>query len=338
MPRTTPSPVVSAHAAATCTAPSPQIELTLGECEVVQVGGGRLAQVHSGWCLLDAPGADPATASTWLAGPGDWLGAEWQEGAPVSIQVTPLAPCVLSVQPWHSAAPHSTLLVQALRQHKQRAADLIALRSGQAEQRLRHLLTLLSDASPRHWPTTTELPALKDIAKLVDLAPETACRALARLRAQAAPSATTSQASPPAKPSSRATAKRWVMAPLLAATWALASPAMAADTTPAAQLQRWNTEAQAPGDAAKGQVFFSTTHGNEWSCSSCHNAPPTTEGKHANTGKVIAPMAPAFNPNRFTDTAKADKWFRRNCKDVLSRECSASEKAHVLAYLLSLKR
>jgi len=33
-----------------------------------------------------------------------------------------------------------------------------------------------------------------------------------------------------------------------------------------------------------------------------------------------------------------DKWFRRNCKDVLSRECSAAEKADVMAYLISLKR
>ncbi len=65
--------------------------------------------------------------------------------------------------------------------------------------------------------------------------------------------------------------------------------------------------------------------------------PPTTRGQHASTGKPIAPLAPAFNREAFTDTAKVDKWFRRNCKDVLSRECSAGEKADVLAYLLSLK-
>ena len=29
-----------------------------------------------------------------------------------------------------------------------------------------------------------------------------------------------------------------------------------------------------------------------------------------------------------------DKWFRRNCNDVLSRECTAVEKADVLAWLL----
>jgi cytochrome c553 len=113
--------------------------------------------------------------------------------------------------------------------------------------------------------------------------------------------------------------------------------AQAADTSAAAQLQRWNAEAGAAGSPAQGQVFFQSRHGAEWSCASCHGTPPTAQGKHASTGKTIAPLAPAFNAKAFTDTAKTDKWFRRNCKDVLSRECSAREKADVLAYLLSLK-
>lgn len=117
----------------------------------------------------------------------------------------------------------------------------------------------------------------------------------------------------------------------------LATLAQAADTTPAQQLARWSAEAGAPGNAARGQSFFNARHGGEWSCASCHGQPPTAEGKHANTGKSIAPLAPAFNPKAFTDTAKVDKWFRRNCKDVLARECSSGEKADVLAYLNSLK-
>ena len=118
----------------------------------------------------------------------------------------------------------------------------------------------------------------------------------------------------------------------------LASTAVqAAETTPAAQLQFWSAQAGAPGNAAKGQTFFNSKHGGEWSCASCHGTPPTAQGKHANTGKVIAPLAPAFNAKAFTDSAKVDKWFKRNCNDVLTRECSASEKADMLAYLNSLK-
>lgn len=113
--------------------------------------------------------------------------------------------------------------------------------------------------------------------------------------------------------------------------------AHAGDTTPVDQLGRWSAQAGASGSVSKGQAFFNQRHGGEWSCASCHGAPPTRQGEHASTAKPIAPLAPAFNAKAFTDTAKADKWFRRNCKDVLSRECSAAEKADVLAYLLSLK-
>jgi len=111
--------------------------------------------------------------------------------------------------------------------------------------------------------------------------------------------------------------------------------------TPASFLERFNAEARSagegPGTAARGQDFFNKIHGSEWKCASCHGAAPTGKGEHAVTHKVIEPMAPAFNPQRFTDAAKVDKWFRRNCKDVLSRECTAREKADVLAWLISLK-
>ena len=49
------------------------------------------------------------------------------------------------------------------------------------------------------------------------------------------------------------------------------------------------------------------------------------------------PLAPAAHARRFSDAAKAEKWFRRNCNDVLGRECSAAEKADVLAWLNTLK-
>ena len=124
---------------------------------------------------------------------------------------------------------------------------------------------------------------------------------------------------------------------LAAVVASLGAPAHAADTSIAQQLAQWSAQAGRPGDAGRGQGFFNARHGGEWSCASCHGMPPTGPGKHANTGKAIDPLAPAFNPKAFTDTARVEKWFRRNCKDVLARECSASEKADVLAYLNGLK-
>jgi len=129
------------------------------------------------------------------------------------------------------------------------------------------------------------------------------------------------------------TSARW-SAVLLA--MAMAS-AHAGDTSWSAQLQRFATEAGAAGQAGRGQVLFAQRQGGDWSCASCHGTPPTQPGKHASTGKAIPVLAPAFNPQAFTDAAKVDKWFRRNCNDVMQRACTAQEKADLLAYLGSLK-
>ena len=127
---------------------------------------------------------------------------------------------------------------------------------------------------------------------------------------------------------------RFIRLPLLAAV-ALTGAAQAA--TPAEQLAGYTALAGAQAEPARGQAFFTSRHGRDWSCSSCHGALPVQAGKHAATGKPIGALAPAFNPERFTDAARTEKWFHRNCNDVVGRECSASEKADVLAWLMTLK-
>lgn len=118
--------------------------------------------------------------------------------------------------------------------------------------------------------------------------------------------------------------------------WAtLLSAAQAA--TPTELLGGYTALAGSAPVPARGQEFFTKTHGKEWSCSSCHGAVPTQTGKHASTGKPIAALAPAFNAERFTDKAKTEKWFRRNCNDVVGRECTPSEKADLLSWLITLK-
>jgi hypothetical protein len=89
--------------------------------------------------------------------------------------------------------------------------------------------------------------------------------------------------------------------------------------------------------AQRGEQFFKSRHANDWSCAACHTQSPVQQGKHAQTGKPIAPLAPSANPQRFTDSAKVEKWFKRNCNDVLQRACTPQEKGDVLQYLLSLK-
>lgn len=130
------------------------------------------------------------------------------------------------------------------------------------------------------------------------------------------------------------TARRALGVSLLAGA-ALFTTAHAA--TPGELLAGYTAQAGSAPAPARGQAFFTTKHGKEWSCSTCHGAVPTQTGKHASTGKSIAALAPAFHAERFTDAAKTEKWFRRNCNDVVGRECTPAEKADVLAWLLSLK-
>jgi hypothetical protein len=113
--------------------------------------------------------------------------------------------------------------------------------------------------------------------------------------------------------------------------------------TPAALANSYTEAArrEAPGfaglSAQRGEKFFQSAHGSDWSCSSCHTTNPAATGRHATTGKAIAPLAPAANAERFTSLATAEKWFKRNCHDVVGRECTPQEKGDVLAYLMQIK-
>jgi uncharacterized membrane protein len=89
--------------------------------------------------------------------------------------------------------------------------------------------------------------------------------------------------------------------------------------------------------AERGATFFKQKHANELSCASCHTDNPAATGKHTKTGKIIKALAPAANAERFTDSAKVEKWFKRNCNDVLDRICTPQEKGDVITYLLTVK-
>jgi cytochrome c peroxidase len=93
--------------------------------------------------------------------------------------------------------------------------------------------------------------------------------------------------------------------------------------------------------ASRGEQFYHAkrTHssGKAMSCASCHTDNPKSTGTHERTRKEIKPLAPAANAERFTDPAKVEKWFKRNCSDVLERACTAQEKGDFIAYLMSIK-
>ena len=89
--------------------------------------------------------------------------------------------------------------------------------------------------------------------------------------------------------------------------------------------------------AERGKDFWTKKtigkDGKERDCGTCHGADLTRPGKHEKTGKVIEPMAPSVNPQRLSDVEKVEKWFKRNCKETIGRECTDQEKGDVLTYL-----
>jgi cytochrome c553 len=92
--------------------------------------------------------------------------------------------------------------------------------------------------------------------------------------------------------------------------------------------------------ADAGKKFFlaeqKNRKGDMMSCTTCHTKDPTKTGK-TKAGKAIEPMAVVANKERFTDKAKIEKWFKRNCGDVYDRPCTTQEKGDFIAFMKSVK-
>ena len=69
-------------------------------------------------------------------------------------------------------------------------------------------------------------------------------------------------------------------------------------------------------------------------CTSCHGKDTRNAGR-APSGKTIEAMALSTSPTRYTDPAKVEKWFKRNCTEVLGRVCTEQEKGDWLTFMLS---
>lgn len=113
-------------------------------------------------------------------------------------------------------------------------------------------------------------------------------------------------------------------------------PAFADSFTPAG-LAGYQKQAGTTGDAQRGKIFWNSTHkaadGKDLNCATCHGEDLAKAGKHFKSGKPIEPMSRKANAERLTDAEKVEKWFTRNCKQVLQRECTAGEKSDVLLFL-----
>ena len=133
---------------------------------------------------------------------------------------------------------------------------------------------------------------------------------------------------------------------LLAVLLAAAGPAVAAsaEESRAALLAGLAAAARAEDpafdgfSAERGAAFFAARHvggkPETPSCTTCHGPTPRARGQ-TRAGKPIEPMAVSRTPSRFTDPKKVAKWFRRNCRSVLGRACTAREKGDFITFMLS---
>ena len=129
-----------------------------------------------------------------------------------------------------------------------------------------------------------------------------------------------------------------LVASLLLAVPGFADPARDAILAQLAAAAKQTDPAFAGFSAERGAQFWQAQHvggkPDTPSCTTCHTKDPTAEGQ-TRAGKAIAPMAVSRTPDRFTDAAKVEKWFDRNCNTVLGRACTAAEKGDVITYLSS---
>lgn len=119
---------------------------------------------------------------------------------------------------------------------------------------------------------------------------------------------------------------------------AIPTPAMA--ETPSRMLDALVREAGGAASAARGETLFRAKSGSGGiaeACTACHTDDAKARGQHVKTHKEIEPLAPVANKERFTDPAKVEKWYKRNCKEVLGRLCTAQEKADFAAYMIGIK-
>lgn len=108
------------------------------------------------------------------------------------------------------------------------------------------------------------------------------------------------------------------------------------------QLARYAAAAKAgdPGfagfSAARGKTLhtqaFALGKPDTPACTSCHGQDTRGAGKTP-AGKTIEPVALSATPGRYADPAKVEKWFKRNCNEVLGRECTPREKGDWLTFM-----
>lgn len=136
---------------------------------------GLAWRVRSGVVRLDVASASGGASFASLAIAGDIIGCESLLFGAYTFSASALTQCDLLPWPEGESASGESLL-QSLAVAQKRAADVVALRGGDALARVVNLIRLLADASG-----CVVLPTRQDIADITDLRFETISRIIKKL-------------------------------------------------------------------------------------------------------------------------------------------------------------
>lgn len=130
--------------------------------------------------------------------------------------------------------------------------------------------------------------------------------------------------------------------PLALAALILSSPSFAGPRddllTQYATAARNDTPTFSGFSAARGKTLhtqnFAGGKPDTPACTTCHGENPRGAGRGL-TGKTIEAVAVSVTPQRYIDPAKVEKWFKRNCNEVLGRACTPQEKGDWLTFMIN---
>jgi hypothetical protein len=153
----------------------PPLELTAMQGLPPQAAACQAWRLASGWlCLGPVQAQQDGAAVHGVARAGDWVCVP-----DAHVAVWALVPSVLNPLPLPTTQTGwQALVAQLCTQQCRQAADLAAMRTGPATDRVRRMLLMLAGPG-QTWPA---LPSLRAMSQLVDAAPETVSRVVSALR------------------------------------------------------------------------------------------------------------------------------------------------------------
>ena len=155
----------------TCLSPRQGSAYLASQAIYVAGAEGLAWRVKSGVVRLDTNTKNGGLSFASLAIAGDIVGCETMLFGAYTFSASALTRCELTPWPEGEPAGASESLLESLALAQRRAADVIALRGGQASERVLGLIRLLGDGAGR-----VVLPTRQDIADITDLRFETISR------------------------------------------------------------------------------------------------------------------------------------------------------------------